>query len=287
MRCLPAVVLALLVLARTASAHPPTAGPVEVFASAVDGPEGLAFTRGGRLVVGSATGELRQYAVDGSFTVLANLGEPLAGITVLRDRRVLAASLGPGRVWAVDRNGGATVFASGIGGPNFIVETRRRRVYVSASSSGMIMEITGGVPVPRASGLTFPNGLAIGRDGYLYVAETSPGRISRLLMARDGTLGTAEVYATGLPVADGIAFDRADNLYVVGADALSVVDPRTRAVSLLSADPLLDWPANIAFGRSGRFRRRDVYLANFGFPLGTGTTVVRFRTNHSGARLSR
>lgn len=280
------VLLALLACTRPALAHPPAAGPVEVFADA-DGPEGLAFTRGGRLVVGNATGQVRQYASDGSYTVLTDLGEPLAGVTVLRDRRVLAASLGPGRVWVVDRDGSSAVYASGIGGPNFIVETRRRRVYVSASSAGSIVEIVAGSPVPRASGLTFPNGLAIGRDGYLYVAETAPGRVSRLPIQPDGTLGTAEVYATGLPVADGLAFDRADNLLVAGADTISVIEAGTRAVSLLSSDPLLNWPSNIAFGRGGRFRRRDVYLANFGFPLGSGTTLVRFRYNHSGARLAR
>jgi hypothetical protein len=52
-------------------------------------------------------------------------------------------------------------------------------------------------------------------------------------------------------------------------------------------DAQIDWPANIAFGRGGRFRARDAYLANYGFPFGAGTTLVRFRYNHVGARLAR
>jgi sugar lactone lactonase YvrE len=281
---LPLVLALLLAAARPGAGHPPQAGLVEVFGS-VMGPEGLAFTRRGDLIVGTASGQLRRFAADGTSTALAELGEPLAGVTVLRDGRVLAASFGAGRVWAVTPDGSASVFASGLGGPNFIAETRSGWIYVSASSAGTIVELVRGAAV--ASGLSAPNGLAVGRDGFLYVAETAPGRVSRLPIAPDGSLGAAEVYATGLPVADGLAFDRQGNLLVAGADALWVIEARTRAVSTLSSDPLLDWPSNVAFGRGPGFRSRDAYLANFGFPLGGGTTLVRLRYNHGGARLAR
>jgi sugar lactone lactonase YvrE len=145
---------------------------------------------------------------------------------------------------------------------------------VSASIAGTIVDATGGVVVDRATGLNFPNGLALGADGFLYVAETGLSRVSRLPIAADGTLGAREVYATGLPAADGISLDR-NLLLVVGAGTLWVVNRTTRAVWALSNDPLLDWPSNIAFGRGRGFRKKDLFLANFGPSLGDGTTVVR------------
>ena len=271
-----------------AAAHDPVAGPVEPFASGLAGPEGLAFTRDG-LVVGSTTGEILRYATDGSYTVLANIGEAAAGITELRDRRLLVASLLPDHVWSIAPDGTTTLFASGVGNPNFIVQTRSGRIFASASGTGSIVDITTGTPVVVASGLSFPNGLAIGRSDrqrFLYVAETLGGRVSRFpLDAADG-LGPEEVYATGITLADGLAFDLSGNLLAVGGGMLKVIDRDTQAVSTLLTDPLLNWPSNLAFGRN-RFGHRYVYLANFGPGLGDGTTVVRFRFNHCGARLIR
>jgi sugar lactone lactonase YvrE len=283
--------LALLIsLAGNASAHDPVAEPVELFASGLAGPEGLAFTRRGKLVVGSTTGEIRRYEADGTFTVLANVGESLAGITALRDRRILAAALQDDHVWSIAPDGTTTLFATGVGNPNFIVQTRTGRILASAPGTGSIVDITTGTPVVVASGLAFPNGLAIGRTGrqrFLYVAETfGGGRVSRFPLDAADNLGANEIYATGLTLADGLAFDRDGNLLVVGAGMLKVIDRDTRAVSTLLTDPLLNWPANLAFGR-GRFGHRYVYLANFGPALGDGTTVVRFRLNHCGARLIR
>ncbi len=275
-----------------AAAHPPEAQPVEVFASALAGPEGLAFTREDQLVVGSTTGELLLFEADGCSTVLADVGESLAGVTVLRDGRILAASFFPSRVWSINRFGVASVFASGIAGPNFIVETsRRRRILVSASLGGSIVDITDGTPVVAATGLAFPNGLAltkVGTQRFLYVAETfgGGGRVSRLPLDRKDNLGPRETVASGFPLADGIAFDQSGNLLVVGGGTFKVILARTGDVRTLSTDPLLDWPSNLAFGR-GRFGRHTVYLVNFGPGLGDGTTVVRMGYNHSGARLSR
>ena len=289
--------LALLLL-RAVSADAiepsPALGPGAVFAGGLAGPEGLAFTRDGGLIVGSTTGEIRRLGPDGHATVLANLGEALAGITVLRDGRVLAASFASGgRVWMVDRDGAASVLASGIPGANFVVETREGRILASASLAGTIVDITAGIPLQVAAGLGFPNGLAIGsgralgKARFLYVAETFANRISRLPMGAGGSLGPAEVYAIGLPLADGTAFDRQGNLLVAGAGKLFAVVARTREVIQLAADPPLDGPSNLAFGRGRGFQRRDLYIANFGPQLGNGTTIVRARYSQPGAPLVR
>jgi sugar lactone lactonase YvrE len=218
---------------------------------------------------------------------LANVGERLSGITVLKDGHVLACAFASGRVWDIHPNGIPRVFASGIAGPNFTVQTRRGVIYVSASTGGQILEITNGVPAVRASGLMFPNGMAIGRDRYLYVAETGGHRISRLLMHRDGTLGAPTIYTDGLLYADGIAFDRKMNLLVLGFNQLRVVERQSRTPITMKADPLFNGPSNLAFGRGQGFSRRDIYLANFGAQFGNGTNVIKVRFNHFGTRLIR
>lgn len=276
---------ALLAVVPVAAAHaaPPAAGTPSVFASGLAGPEGVCVDREGALVVGSSTGEIRRYQADGSFTVLADVGESLAGLAATRDGSILAAAFGANRVWIVTPLGAASVLAEGIPGANGIAVTRKGRIFVSASSAGTIDEITTGTPVTRASGLSYPNGLAIGRDHQLYVAETGAARVSRLRILADGTLGAAEVWGTGLTVADGLAFDRAGNLLVAGFDTLFVVPRTGGAAQPLSTDPLLFWPSSLAFGRGHGFSRRDVFLVNFGLPLGSGTEVLRLPYNRAGA----
>jgi sugar lactone lactonase YvrE len=265
----------------------PKTGPATVFAGGLVGPEGLAFNTDGLLIVGSTTGEIRRYQPSGASRQLANVGERLAGITVLKDNHILACAFGSGRVWDIHPNGIPRVFVTGIAGPNFTVQTRRNRIYVSASTGGQIVEITNGTPIVRASGLLFPNGMAIGRDRYLYVAETGASRVSRLMIHRDGMLGPPEIYADGLPFADGLAFDRKMNLLVLGVNQLRVVERESRTPITMSADPLFNGPSNLAFGRGRGFSRRDMYLANFGAQFGNGTNVIKVHFNHFGTRLIR
>src|SRR5262249_17879744 len=200
----------------------------------VPGPEGLAFADDGSLIVGTTPGQILRFAPDGTSTVVGDVGEPLAGVTVASDGRILGAAFGAGTVWSVDpATGTPTALATGIGGPNFIVQTRSGRILVSASSDGTVVDVPDATPAVRASGLSYPNGLAI-RRGFLYVAETFSNRISRLPLAADGTLGAAEVWATGALLADGIAFDRGGNLLVAGFDTLRVVARGSSTAEVLS-----------------------------------------------------
>ena len=287
MRTLSSLVL-LSLTASTALAHPAAVKvPVSTFVSGVAGPEGIAMEKSGHMIIGTSTGEIRRYASDGTSTLVASVGDPLAGITLRRDGRILAAAFGAGRIWNVDTNGATSVLASGIVGVNFVVETKTGHVLASVSNAGTIVDVSTGTPVVRAGGLQYPNGLALGAHHYLYVAETATGQVSRLPLAADGTLGAAEVYATGMPAADGICLDAHGNLFVVGADTIHVVDAKTRAVSTLFTDPLVDWPSNLAFGGGRGFPRHRVFLVNYGFPLGSGSTIISFGYNHTGGRLIR
>jgi sugar lactone lactonase YvrE len=202
---------------------------------------------------------------------------------------VLAASVPTGEVWQVLPDGATSLFASGIGGPNFIVQSPSDgRIFASAANADEIVEITGGEVRVVATGLDFPNGLALRESGprrYLYVALTLVGQVVRLPLRGDGVFGEPELFAEGLTLVDGIAFDRAGNLLAVGFDTLWAVD-RDGNVEVLSEDPLLDWPSNLAFGQGPGFSSRDLYLANFGPNFGDGMDVVRLRYSISGAPLA-
>lgn len=291
---LPAVAVLPLLLGAvlfvsSAAAHPPRATDFEVFADGLDGPEDLAFTDDGFLIVGSVEGDLEKFSPDGTSEILASVDDRIAGVTVLADGRVLAASVGGDRVWVVTPDGDASIFAEGIGGPNFMVQTiREGRILASGSTTGDIVDITDGTPEIVIAGLDFPNGLAIWESRgirHLYVALTLAGEVVRFEMFDDGSFGEMEPYAAGLLLADGLAFDQSGNLLVVGGGQLNVVRPGGDVESL-STDPLINWAANLAFGQGPGWSTREVYLANFGPNFGDGTDVVSFRYNHRGAPLA-
>ena len=271
--------------ATLALAHPPTVGPAAPFASGLAGPEGLAFGKDGTLFAGTAVGDILRVASDGTTSLLTSTGDRLAGISVMRDGTILACGFNNNRVLAIDPVSGATSVYATVQSPNFVVQTKRGHVIVSSTFTGTLVDITNGAHVVLASGFTFPNGLAI-RKKYLYVADTLLQNVQRLPFTTPGSLGPAEPYASGVGLADGIAFDRPGNLFVVGFDALYLIDAKTQAVTTFS-DPLFDWPSNLAFGTSRLYGKTTMFLVNFGPGLGDGTTIVTVPTNHTGGRLIR
>jgi len=69
------------------------------------------------------------------------------------------------------------------------------------------LEIVGIIPAAGCS----PSGLAFGPDGMLYV--TQGDRIYRFTPSATGPVPDAEVFATGVPGTNGLAFDRDGNLW--------------------------------------------------------------------------
>lgn len=118
------------------------------------------------------------------------------------------------------------------------------------------------------------NGLALDRNGDLYVANSDKQHIVRVPIEPDGSAGTPEVWAEDdrLQGADGIRFDTRENLYVAVNDQHAVVrvsEDRSGATSvetIASADDgnLLDFPSDLAFG-TARGEQQTLFVVNFAF----------------------
>src|SRR5262245_5789288 len=119
------IVLALLLCTTTAvqaGGPSPAVGTPTVFASGLAGPEGIAMTRSGKLVVGTVTGDVYRVDETGATSLLASTGDRLAGVSVLKDGRIAACGFDQDRVWVIDENGTPSILASGIDGPNFVAQ---------------------------------------------------------------------------------------------------------------------------------------------------------------------
>src|SRR5262249_31921228 len=124
-------------------------------------------------------------------------------------------------------------------------------------------------------------------NDFLYVADTFMNRVVRLKMNDVGELGDPEVYATGTALADGIALDNQDNLYVAGNGKIVVViNNNERALEDYVTQGDVNGPASLAFGFGQGRDTRQLYFTNDGFPaLGTGMDVASVFVNIPGRRL--
>jgi sugar lactone lactonase YvrE len=74
-----------------------------------------------------------------------------------------------------------------------------------------VLTVVGFVPAASAAAPCGSSGLAFGPDGKLYV--TSGDRIFRFVPSATGTPPTATEFASGIPGTNGLAFDKAGNLW--------------------------------------------------------------------------
>ena len=109
------------------------------------------------------------------------------------------------------------------------------------------------------------NGVAVTKDGIVYTGNYGDGRIWRLKPGADGRFTKMELFATGLPSADGLCVDASGNLYVadmLGCSAVRFAPDGTRTVL---AKDCFTRPSEPCFWRG------KLYVADFG---ATTLTVV-------------
>jgi gluconolactonase len=270
--------------------NPPPAAEFRV--SGLEGPEGLCFDSLGNLYVGSTTGRITRVTPDGSRTIFAETGRSLAGLAAGPQDEIFAAAFNTGEVLAVSQDGVVRVATSGLDGPNGIVFDSQQRALVSAIGFGGDPQVVMIQPDTTYQTLTAlipsPNGMAFGPDGKLYVADTFMNRIVRLELDRFGQAATdPEVYASGVGLPDGIAFDEQGNLWVAGDGVIIVITAGDLNFVPYGTTGAIDYPASLAFLISPDNGRPEntLYFTNYGFPLGSGTTVGSTFTGVRGQQL--
>jgi gluconolactonase len=237
-------------------------------------PECVLATRDGMLFCSDNRGGVTRIDADGQQSVIGNMGGVPNGLALERGGTILVANIDDGALHRLHPDGRHVVVldrldGKKLGAVNFVyrdgeriwitISTRtepRREAMEKGIADGYVVLIENGKAQIAADGFAFTNEVRVDRARkYLYVAETGKGRIVRLPLAPDGTLGRMETYGpeTLFPGArvDGIAFDAEGNLWVteVGKNGLYVIAP-DGACHKVFEDPdakLVDFPASVCF----------------------------------------
>jgi uncharacterized protein (TIGR03437 family) len=180
-------------------------------------PRALAFDAGGNLYIAdSGNHRVRRIGLDGRVTTVAGIGS--AGFATSGAIAIRAPLNTP------------AALAAGPNGELYIADAGNHSV-VAVSPSGILTRVAGtgtagnsgdGGPALRAQ-LRFPTGLAVARDGTLFIADTYNHRIRRVApggtidtVAGDGKPGLAgddgPAVAARLQAPAGLAFDAGGNL---------------------------------------------------------------------------
>jgi gluconolactonase len=307
-------------------------------------PEGILAESDGTLWTADARGGVMKIAPDGTQTLITQSvdthfdltndarnsllhGTLPNGIAFASNGDILIANFGTDRLEIMTRDGSTRVLCDSIDGTpmgkvNFVLRDSKDRIWITVSTrinpwsravnaalaDGYIalLDDTGLRIV--ADGFAFTNEIRLDADEeWLYVAETTGKRVSRLRVQPDGSLVDREVYGPsnlGAGVIDGIAFDSYGNLWatMIFADRLIAITPDGELIELLSdgnsaatakfeaefatGDPvrfeimaacggtIAPWLASVTFGGPDL---RTAYLGSL-----RGTTLPAFRSPVAG-----
>jgi gluconolactonase len=264
----------------------------QIFATNIDHPECIAFDREGNLWAGGEAGQIFRIPPDGKAQLVANVGGFCAGLAFSLQDNLFVCNPGLGIV-RVKATGEFTVFATHAGEhklvcPNYGLFDSDGNYYVTDSgqwkkNNGYLLRYT---PDGRGKIIGGPfgyaNGLALSADEKsLFMVESNTDSIFRFEIRADGSLGPAELYASGCGrFPDGLTLDAEGNLYVCcyASDEIWRIDSK-RQKTLFAWDRwaiLLGSPTNMAFGGKDF---DELYVANL-----ARTTITRAKTNRKGLR---
>jgi gluconolactonase len=242
--------------------------------SGLSRPECVIAERDGTLWCSDDRGGVTRIAPDGGQSVIGSIKGAPNGFALERGGSFLIANIEDGKVYRLFRDGRHEVALDNfdgkpLGSVNFVyrdgdrfwitistLTEPRRQAIERAIPDGFILLFENGEARLAASGICFTNEVRIDRARkHLYVAETGKGRVLRMALRPDGTLGPAETYGpeTMFPGAriDGITFDAESNLWVteITRNGLFVIAPDGTCRSVFE-DPsgkTVDFPASVVF----------------------------------------
>ena len=242
-------------------------GTKTVFAQVSGNIAGIAFDKGGNLIVSGATNEKKAaiFRVDktGKVETLATIdaGVFLNGVTRLKGDKFLIADSYKGAIWKFD------------------AQTKKYNVWLADES---LARGDTNNPTPAVNGLKIYN-------GTLYATNTQNQKIYRIPITADDTAGKPELFAEKIN-GDDFAFDAGGNLYVTTHVYNNVVRvaPDGKMTIIAAANEFVTGDTSLVFGR-GKNKNAIYVVTNGGMsnpPAGGVQTakIVRLEVGTSGAK---
>ena len=230
-------------------------------------PECILAERDGTLWAADARGGVMKIRPDGSQDLIVQAADPHFdigadaadsllhgtlpnGLAFAANGDILISNFGTDRLERMTRSGETRVLMDSIDGQplgkvNFVLRDSKDRVWITISTmvnpwsdairadlaDGYIVLVDDKGARIVAEGFRFTNEIRLdANEEWLYVAETTGKRVSRLRVQADGSLTDREIYgpeSLGAGVIDGLAFDSYGNLWatMIFADRLVAITP--------------------------------------------------------------
>ena len=248
------------------------AGDPEQIATGFQFTEGPVWHPDGYLIFSDfPASRIYKWTPDGTVTIWREPSGNANGLTLDRERRLIACEHGNRRVSRTAADGTAVTLADSYGGkrlnsPNDVVVKSDGTIYFTDPPYGIAPEqreqpcnglyriMPDGVVELLIDDFDRPNGLAFSADESLLYVDDSPRRHVRAFDVRpDGTLSNSRVLADmdhpqpGSP--DGMKIDAEGHLYITGATGVWVFEPDGTCLGVIVAP---ERPANCAWGDADR-----------------------------------
>jgi len=228
-----------------------------VFATGLDGPRGLLFSRSGDLfAVEQYGGTIARITPDGRVSRIAKGFSDPHDLAFDASGYLYVADTGANRVARVSPDGSVTTYIPGLNAPVDLAFHPNGELYVCELYAGTVTAYKSDKKVKVvASGLEKPHGLAFDNTGITYINEWSGNRI--LKMDRKGQL--QPVATVEDPV--GVAIGKSGDLYVAQPQAgkVSRVKMDGTRITLFEGlneprDPAFDEAGNLFVAETGMGR---------------------------------
>ena len=240
-------------------------------------PECIVAERDGTLWISDDRGALTKIDSSGGQSMLGQIGGAPNGVAMDRSGNFAIANVADGTVYRLYRDGRHEEVLSEVDGvainesANFVCFDSQARLWITVSTRAVPRSEAIAVPRPDgyiilvdekgprivADGLMFTNELRLDADEkFVFVAETTAGRVSRYPLNDDGSLGARQTYGpdqlADAALIDGICFDADGNLWIteINRNGLLLLTPEGEVRTVFedpSGETIL-FPTSITFG---------------------------------------